>query len=147
MSLSFDNAKTETREALAAATKAVDPRELNARGLAAAALQAKLLAQDEEHEIRRLVSSALDVLLKKLEIKMKFLSAVSESSARGRAVAVELRGQEARELEQLRRGKSPADARARELESAHATALERFRALERSEREPHGPAVEPSPAV
>lgn len=137
----------ETLAALAAATKAVDPRELNARGLAAAALQAKLLAQDEEHEIRRLVSSALDVLLKKLEIKMKFLSAVSESSARGRAVAVELRGQEARELEQLRRGKSPADARARELESAHATALERFRALERSEREPHGPAVEPSPAV
>ena len=90
----------ETLAALAAATKAVDPRELNARGLAAAALQAKLLAQDEEHEIRRLVSSALDVLLKKLEIKMKFLSAVSESSARGREVAVELRGQEARELQQ-----------------------------------------------
>lgn len=138
----------ETLTALANATKnAVDPRELNARGLAAAALQAKLLAQDEEHEIRRLVSSALDVLLKKLEIKMKFLKALNESSARGRAVAIEHRAQDAQELEQLRREKRPADARASELETAYAATLERFRALTRDVHGPPQPTVDPSPAV
>jgi len=138
----------ETLTALANATKnAIDPRELNARGLAAAALQAKLLAQDEEHEIRRLVSSALDVLLKKLEIKMKFLKTLNESSARGRAVAIEHRAQDAQELEQLRRGKRPADARASELETAYAATLERFRALTRDVHGPPQPTVDPSPAV
>lgn len=141
----------ETLTALADATTTnnapVDSRALNARGLAAAAFQAKLLAQDEEHEIRRLVSSALDVLLKKLEMKMKFLKTLNESSGRGRAVAIEHRSQDARELEQLRRGKRPADARTSELETAYAATLERFRALARDVHGPPQPTVDPSPTV
>ena len=118
----------ETLAALAAARKAVDPRELSTRsrrrGAAGETSRPRRGTRDSST-----VSSALDVLLKKLEIKMKFLSAVSESSARGRAVAVELRGQEARELEQLdeenlppraRANSSPARHRARTVSSARA---------------------------
>ena len=57
-------------------------RRVNAKALAAAATQAKLLAQDEEHEIRRIMSGILDVLLKKLELKLRFLEFLDASAKR-----------------------------------------------------------------
>jgi SWI/SNF related-matrix-associated actin-dependent regulator of chromatin subfamily C len=53
---------------------------LNVDGLTAAAVQAKILAQDEEHEVRRIVASALDVLLKKLQVKLGFLSRLADDA-------------------------------------------------------------------
>jgi SWI/SNF related-matrix-associated actin-dependent regulator of chromatin subfamily C len=47
-------------------------------GLAAAALEAKLLAQDEEHEINRLMSGVIDLQTRKLDLKMQRLSCIDE---------------------------------------------------------------------
>lgn len=57
-------------------------RRVNAKALAAAATQAKLLAQDEEHEVRRIMSGILDVLLKKLELKLRYLEFLDASAKR-----------------------------------------------------------------
>ena len=47
-------------------------------GLAAAAVEAKLLAQDEEHEINRLMSGVIDLQTRKLDLKMQRLSCIDE---------------------------------------------------------------------
>ena len=57
-------------------------KKANARGLVAAAVQAKILAMDEEHEIRRIVSGILDVLAKKLELKLKYLDLMDAHAER-----------------------------------------------------------------
>ena len=74
----------------------LDAADLNVDGLAAAAIQAKILAQDEEHEVHRIIASALDVLLKKLEIKLRFLGRLVDDEPETASRLAKLREESAR---------------------------------------------------
>ena len=74
----------------------LDAADLNVDGIAAAAIQAKILAQDEEHEVHRIIASALDVLLKKLEIKLRFLGRLVDDEPETASRLAKLREESAR---------------------------------------------------
>lgn len=54
----------------------------NAHALVAAAVQAKILAQDEEHEIHRLLSGVLDVKVRKMDVKLQYLKTYRDALER-----------------------------------------------------------------
>jgi len=79
------SAKAALHEIAASGNAGVDAEHVKLAstvGLAAAALQAKILASDEEHEINRIMSGIIDVQTRKLELKMRCLTAIDDTIQR-----------------------------------------------------------------
>lgn len=112
----------------------------NAHALVAAAVQAKILAQDEEHEIHRLLSGVLDVKVRKMDVKLQYLETYREALEREKNTSESQRQTSQTEFSAYLNSKE-------EIERRHAEAKATLEQLKEKVAQMAPPQPQPTPAV